>query len=256
MRLDKSAAVRTLQEDLNKVAAKLRLKIPSLNLEQIGQLTNTINRLATQFRQVNTQLDGVRSRMTQISNSQQRISQNQNTINTSTRGYLENLGKVVKKFSDWIIAGTLFYQPLKLFKDGLQTLKEIDTILVDIAKVTNMTNEEMKKLALTGAQVGQEFGRTAQEYLRMYSSFAKMGFKEQAGELTEAALLLANVGDMTDEQASKSLIGTMAGFRLEAEESTNVIDKMNAVKWTPPSLVTKNEKSDYISETLIYFACV
>jgi len=74
----------------------------------------------------------------------------------------EAMKNAVVKITQWGIATSLVYGSLQQLRLALQTLKEIDTELVNIAKVTEYTNGQMKELTQTAINAGKEFGRTAQ----------------------------------------------------------------------------------------------
>ena len=54
---------------------------------------------------------------------------------------------------------------------------------------------------------------------------------DQASEMAESALVYKNVGDGIEsaEAASESIISTMKGFGLEAENTMSIVDRFNEV---------------------------
>jgi TP901 family phage tail tape measure protein len=123
----------------------------------------------------------------------------------------------------------------------LQTLKEIDTALVDIAKVTGLSAEEMKELAFRASEVGVALGRTTQEYLKAVAEFSRAGYKEQAEGLAELSLLLQNTGDISSDVANGMLIAVDAAYDLggSTEELTSVINSLNEISNKNPTSVAK-----------------
>jgi TP901 family phage tail tape measure protein len=146
-------------------------------------------------------------------------------------GFNEAMKIAIIRITQWGIATSLVYGSLRQLKEGLQTLKEIDTELISIAKVTNYTNQEMKELVKTAVNAGQELGRTAQEYLKSVAEFSRAGMGKQSEEYAKLSLLLQNVGDITAETANETLIATDAGFQLGGsyEHLMGVIDKFNNI---------------------------
>lgn len=147
----------------------------------------------------------------------------------------------IKKMMIWSITATALFAPLRAFQNGLQTLKEIDTQLVDIAKVTNLTAKEMEELAKRASEVGVELGRTTQEYLQAVTEFSRAGYNDQAEDLAKLSLLLQNVGDVTSETANEMLIAVDAAYGLNgsATELTKVIDSLNAISNNNPTSIGK-----------------
>ncbi|MDD3035156.1 MAG: phage tail tape measure protein, partial [Bacteroidales bacterium] len=134
------------------------------------------------------------------------------------------------------------YGVWKAFKDGLTTLKEIDDTLVGIRKVAEMTAAEANALARAASEVVGEYGRTVQDFLSAYETFARAGFRGQAlNELSELSLLLQNVGDVTAEMANQTIVATNAGFKFEGNINslTHAIDAMNEVSNNNATTVEK-----------------
>lgn len=156
-------------------------------------------------------------------------------------GFGQQLKIAVERLATWGLATTALYGSMRLFKEGLQNLKEIDTELVNIAKVTNYTNAEMKELAKTSAEVGVQFGRTAQEYLQSVTEFARAGMGKQAEELGKTSLLLQNVGDVSAETANEMLLAVNAAYKLggSQEKLTEIINSLNNVSNKNPTSVAK-----------------
>ena len=125
----------------------------------------------------------------------------------------------------------IFSRIIRELRNGITTLKEIDTELVNIAKVTEYTTMEMKKLVNTAVEAGRAYGRTAQDYLKAVTMFARAGKGKESERYAELSLLLQNVGDVTADVANETLIATDAGFQLGGsyEALMGIIDKFNNV---------------------------
>jgi len=200
---------------------------------------------ADELNTINAQMNKLQISMSKISNN--KMAQKWNTelmgvkntlggINTQlpkSIGYFANLKNIIGKFSDWLIVSTLIFLPLRAFQKGLQTLKEIDTTLIDIAKVTDMTKQEMQALAEAGTDVASKFGRTTQDFLKSVAEFSRAGYGDSAKGLAEASMLLQNVGDISGETANEMLLAVDASYQLGGSQDAliKVIDQVNEVKF-------------------------
>jgi TP901 family phage tail tape measure protein len=164
-----------------------------------------------------------------------------NTMKTAISGIIQ-----------WGLAATLVFAPLRAFKDGLQTLKEIDTALVDIAKVTNLTKDEMEDLAMKASDVGISLGRTTQEYLQAVAEFSRAGYGQAAEELAEVALLLQNVGDISSDTATKMLLAADASYQLggSQEKLSSLVDMVNNVSNNNATSVAKMAEGISVSASI------
>ena len=143
----------------------------------------------------------------------------------------ETLDRLIIKVAKWAALTTLVYMPIRAFKEALQTLKEVDSELVTIQKVTDLSATQIKNLTSAVYGLASAYGRTADELLAMTSTFARAGFQEQLEEMTELAALTQNVGDLTGEEASKFIIAANAAWKLNGNMSSlmSIIDGMNEV---------------------------
>lgn len=150
------------------------------------------------------------------------------------------------------LTATALYAPLRAFQRGLQTLKEIDTELVNIAKVTNMTKDEMGDLAKKATEVGIAFGRTTQEYLEAVTQFSRAGYGAVAQELGELSMLLQNVGDINSETANSFLLATDAAFKLGGSEQKlkDIISGVNLVANQNATSIAKVAEGMSVSASL------
>lgn len=145
------------------------------------------------------------------------------------------------KFMRFYLVGGTFVKIVNAFKEGLDVLKEIDTQLVSIAKVTDYTTQEMKALASSAIEVGKQYGRSAIEYLSAVTEFARAGFGKEAEQLGKISILLQNVGDVSAQTANEMLLAVNAAYELggSQEKLIRVVDMLNEVSNRNPTSVQK-----------------
>lgn len=137
-----------------------------------------------------------------------------------------------KKFTLWLGVSTVFFQIARSIQFGIETIKELDSAIVELRRVTSSTEQEIEYFTASAFEMAKEIGATADEVIRATSSFSRMGFElSEASQLAESALILKNIGDGVDtiEESTAALIATLKGFRFEAEQSTKIIDSLNEV---------------------------
>jgi hypothetical protein len=196
-----------------------------------------LNRMMSSFGKVGG------SSLRQINSQYAKLDSNIKRVTKATRNQAHSFGAMMregmKSMLVWTVVATALYAPIRALRNGLQTLKEIDTQLVNIAKVTGRTADEMKELAKQASAVGVAFGRTAQEYLEAMTEFSRAGYGDNAEQLSELSLLLQNVGDIQGETANQMLIAIDAAYGLggSMEELSKVIDSLNTVNLLPSNTV-------------------
>lgn len=117
-------------------------------------------------------------------------------------------------------------------RDVWRNVVEIDTAMTELRKVTSATEQQYNQFLDGAKNRAQALGTTLADVVSSSSDFARLGYNiEDASTLADTALIYKNVGDDVDdiETASKSIISTMQGFNIEAENSMQIVDKFNEV---------------------------
>lgn len=152
-------------------------------------------------------------------------------VSKSTKLLGDSIGSIAAKMAGWQIMGELVSKPIAAFKDAIQTMKEVDSELVNIQKVTGSTDAEMAKLTDRAYQMASAYGRTATEVLSASTEFARAGYGDQIESLSEMSILLQNVGDVSSETANKFLLSVDAAWKLGGSEKElmAVMDGLNEI---------------------------
>lgn len=109
---------------------------------------------------------------------------------------------------------------------------DINTAMTELKKVTDDTNATYSQFLDNAAEEAGSVSATISDYIKTASDYARLGYNtNQASDLAKNALLYNNVGDEIEnvDQATASLISTMKGFHIEAENSISIVDKFNNV---------------------------
>lgn len=118
------------------------------------------------------------------------------------------------------------------FKEALGTMKEVDSELASIQKVTDFSAEQMKTIEEGAYKTASKYGVSAQEYLESVSAFAKAGYKDLADDLGELAIKAQLVGDVTASTANQFLLSVDAAWKMNGSvvDLSRVLDEANVVE--------------------------
>ena len=144
----------------------------------------------------------------------------------------DSLGRVLLKMAAWQVFGDLISKVIGSFRDALNTLKDVDTEMVNVQKVTDYSSAQMQALEENAYALASAYGRTADEITAMYTAFARAGYLgDQLDSMTELGTLLANIGDISQDTASKFLLAVDAAWKLNGSESElmTVMDGLNEI---------------------------
>ena len=142
------------------------------------------------------------------------------------------LGTAIKKIAIWAVGTFAIYGTIQQIQKMIQNVKELDNALVELRKVTNLTEGALQNFTEQAFQMASSIGRTGTEVVRATAEFAKAGYEiKEALDLGETALVMMNVAEGIDnvEEATGALIAVLRGYNFEASESTRILDILNEV---------------------------
>lgn len=136
-------------------------------------------------------------------------------------GYAARLANYYLSLTDFVRYG----------KAAVDNIIEINTAQTELRKVSNATGNRLVENFKTSAEVAKDLGATVTDVISATADWSRMGYSvDDAEELARISTLYKNVGDGIDiEAANNSLISTLQGFQLTADEAESVIDKFNEV---------------------------
>lgn len=151
---------------------------------------------------------------------------------TSTIGqFVDQLKDKFKSIAQYLISMAGYQEIIQQVRKGITYVKEIDSALTELKKVTDETDVTYAQFLNTMSKTGAEVGATVQDLTNMAANWARLGYSiEEAGELAKSTAVLLNVSEFTDANtASEALISTMQAYGYAAEDSMHVVDVLNEI---------------------------
>lgn len=108
-------------------------------------------------------------------------------------------------------------------KKAVSDLKEYDTILTEIGKVSGQSNAELGNLLQSSYGTANKYGATVEGYLTAIQEMSRAGFRgTQAEQLAELSTMTQSAGNMTAELSNQYLLATNAAYKYQGSvESLN-----------------------------------
>jgi TP901 family phage tail tape measure protein len=144
----------------------------------------------------------------------------------------ETVKSAISKFSAWLSVTTIVMQGVRAVQAMVENVKELDTAMVELRKVTDETDETYAKFLERSARAAKELGTTIVDLVKSTASFARLGFDMgEAEDLAKVASVYAAVGDGLSgiDDATAVVITAMKAFKIEAGEAISIVDKLNEV---------------------------
>lgn len=149
----------------------------------------------------------------------------------NAKQHTQGLSDIVSKFSSWQIVGDIIHGTKDAMQDMVQQVFDLDASLVEFNKVTDVTPEQLKEITNQAYELGEQLARAGKEAIDAATEFSKAGYKDNAMELAETALLYQNIADeqISTSKATDLIVSQMKAFNVEAEDSIKIIDQINKV---------------------------
>lgn len=123
------------------------------------------------------------------------------------------------------------YDVINVVRQGINTVRELDTAMTEVRKVSNATETQYASFRDTVSSTAKEIATTNKELLNSSADFLRLGYSlDQASDLAKNATLFVNVGDGVDiTEATEDMITAMKAFDIQAEDSIKIVDDYNQI---------------------------
>lgn len=149
----------------------------------------------------------------------------------NAKEHTQGLSEIMQKFTTWSIGAAIVNKTKDAIADMVQQVFDLDASLVEFNKVTDVTPEQLQQITNEAYKLGEQLARTGKEAIDAATEFSKAGYKENAMELAETALLYQNIADeqVSTSDATALIVSQMKAFNVEAEDSIKIVDQINEV---------------------------
>lgn len=164
------------------------------------------------------------------------------------KAVVNETGQAGKNFLDtikdkaWYSWATQFASMFSLYDviNGIRRMSdaviELNTNITELAKVSDVSVSSVYQDFQSYADISKEIGGTISDIISATTDWSRNGYSlPDSKQLAEVAQLYKNVGDGIDiDEANASLISTLRGFQLEADQAEHIIDVFNEVSNNEP----------------------
>lgn len=161
-----------------------------------------------------------------------KIEASQNGVGKTAGSLFASLKKSIPMLSYWTSATYLFMQAVAKIKQAFTELKEVNSIMTEISKVSKATAQELANLEKSAFGTASKYGKKISDYLTGIQDFSRAGFRgKNAEDMAELSVLAQAAGDMTADLSNQYLIATDAAYKLngEAKKLNGILDGQNYI---------------------------
>lgn len=199
------------------------------------------NSAATKQAQADTQayIDSLRNLNVQMTKMEfDQISRGFKETENSMRGLgklgaslKDQISQAAQSFTQWLsvssVVMALVYQLQKVPKEVIA----VNSAMVELRKVSNASDSDITKYFDEAAESAKKYGSSVSDLISATADWSRLGYNlPDSKKLAEVATLYKNVGDGIDiATANESLVSTLQGFKLNADDAMHIIDAFNEV---------------------------
>lgn len=211
--------------NLGKIASNNTLNWLEKNSKALKKYGEELKEIATLQAKATTmgELDSLTGRRNELVSSAKREGLVGKNWTDSFKKSLGSLSQIFGSFS-------LLNRADDIAHEMIGTIHEVDDALTDLQMATNVSDKEAQSLMETYSQMGKELKATGVDVAKSNTEWLKQGKSlKEAETLTTDSIILSKVGDLSSEESTKYLTSAMKGFKVEAKDALNIVDRLSAV---------------------------
>lgn len=155
-----------------------------------------------------------------------------NEMGNTGKNFFDQIGNRLTDMNSKFVAQFLSWQDwIRYIQQAAQMVIELNTNITELAKVSEQTSKQIYADFDSYADIAKEIGGTISDTISATADWSKNGYNiPDSKQLAEISQLYKNVGDGIDiTSANESLISTLKGFQLEADQAEHIVDVFNEV---------------------------
>lgn len=251
------ASVKTLEKTAPPVNLKANIKVDSSlqEFEQIfsGPLTAEIDKTrerlksmvaegslsSEMFTKLSADVDNVEQKMAKGNITFNKGTQELNKVTaaangakTGFAGMATYLIDIIKKFGLWYLVAGAVTGAIKLVKEMVENVKQLDAALVDLNKVYDATASELDEVTDRAYKAANALATTGIEVIKSITNFKRMGYTiEESEQLGELAIVMMNISENITNagDAADTLGSIMKGLGVDSSYALSILNRLNEV---------------------------
>jgi TP901 family phage tail tape measure protein len=226
--------VAVLPSGLDDVEGELKKIANSLPNAEIGQFDEINKTLKVTLDKGKGTIQEVTLEYDQLNGAVSKSKSVTKQAETSWASFFKSLKKRAQSLVQYLMTFASFYEVFSWIRQGVSVIRELDTALTEMRKVSDETSQSLKNFQKVSFDIANNIGTTAAQIQNSASDFMRLGYSlQEAAELAKDANIYANVGDMEIEEATEHMISSIKAweseFSSEVEASAAIVDRYNEI---------------------------
>lgn len=147
------------------------------------------------------------------------------------RSFGDELKRGFNQIGQFVGTYAIFQKSIQTLKQMLGAVLDVDNAMIELRKVSNASDLQLSTYFNEATESAKKYGSTISDVINSTADWSRLGYSlDDSKKLSDITTLYQRVGDnMTQEKASESLVSTLQGFKLDADEATHIVDAFNEV---------------------------
>ena len=159
----------------------------------------------------------------------EKIRASANDAGTTGQTFAQKLRTSFSNLARYLMSFASFYQVMNVLRQGAQAVREMDTALTELRKVSDDSLSSLKAYRLETYKMADAVGTTAEQIMQSTADWVRLGRSmSDAKELASLSTKLLNVSEFTDiNSATQALVSATQAYKDVAPE--DIVNKLNLV---------------------------
>ena len=170
------------------------------------------------------------ARWNQINSELKKTERTMGALGRLGKSFSEQIKEIGKNVTSYLSISSVFMSLISKTRESITELKDLDSILTEISKTSNLTEQQLKNLGSSSFDSASKYGKVASDYLVGVQEMFRAGYRN-AEKMSELSILAQAAGDLDANTANDYLIATDAAYNLKGniEELNKVLDGQNFI---------------------------
>lgn len=160
----------------------------------------------------------------------QYMAQEQQYVSSSDK-FFGSIKEKGRQLLSYVTVLSVFNKIKRFISDGVNVVHEFDTAMTELKKTSEGTTDDYKKFVDTVQGSAKSVGATSQDLTQSAADWSRLGYSLQdSATMAKNVAILKNVSEYDSvEDATNGLISVMQAYSITADQSMDLIDKVNDV---------------------------
>jgi len=181
----------------------------------------------------NTGLDKLKAEFKEIQQQAKLAGVNMKTFGDRIKSAISNIpNALTSSFAMYFNSMTLFTKVFNSIRDGINTVKDLDTALVDLQKTTTASASQLNDFFFEANDVAKKYGSTTQEIIQSASDWSRLGYSlADSKQMAKLSSQMKSISPgMTIDEATNGMVSAMKAYGIEADQVLDgLMSKVNKI---------------------------